>query len=338
MKAVQAYAFGDPDVLRYEEVEQPVPGPGQILIRVEAVSVNYADVARRGGKPYPFPTALPYRPGSEVAGTIAALGESVDGPPVGTSVFALVGAGTEGYAQFVVTPAAQTIPIPPGITAEQAAVLPVAGITGLMIVREIGRLSAGETVLIQGAAGGVGGYAVQIARLLGAGKVIGAVSSPAKFQTVLDLGADHVVDYSQPDWGDQIRTLTDGRGVDLALEMNGVRTFSDTLCALAPFGRVVVYGLASGDPLVFDRESILHFFYDPSLNQSIQVFNLGLWFGMRPAEAGKALGDLIGYVASGQVKVRVHHILPLSQAADAHRMIESRQTTGKVVLKPWNEG
>jgi NADPH:quinone reductase len=337
MKAVQMYRYGTPDVLVYENVADPKPAPGEILIKVEAASVNYSDIARRSNAPYPFPTPLPFIPGSEIAGVVEALGEGVDGPPVGTPVFALVGQGSNGYAQYVVTPAAQVIPIPPGVDVQQAAVLPVAGLTALMTMREIAGLQPGETILIQGAAGGVGSYAVQIARILGAGKIIGAVSSPSKFQAVLDLGADQVVDYSQPDWAAQVREITGGRGVDVLLEMNGGQVFAQGLSVLAPFGRTVVYGVASGEPLRFDQESILRFFYNPSLNQSIHVFNLGLWFGMNPQAAAKAMGDLIGYVASGQVKVNVTKALPLSKAAEAHRLIESRQTTGKIVLQPWAE-
>jgi NADPH:quinone reductase len=338
MNAVQFDQFGSPDVLKTITLDKPIPGAGEILIKVESASVNYADVMRRGNLPYPFPTPLPFIPGSEVAGTVAALGEGVTAPPVGTPVFALVGQGSNGYAQYAVTPANQVLPIPPGLGMDEAAVLPVAGTTALLILREIAGLQPGETVLIQGAAGGVGGYAVQLAKLLGAGCVIGATSTPAKFQIVRDMGADYTVDYTQPGWAEQVHEMTGGRGVDVLLEMNGGTTFAEGLSCLAPFGRTVVYGVASGDPLVFDDESILRFFYTPSLNQSIHVFNLGLWFGMRPQAAGKAMGDLIGYVASGQIRVSVNHVLPLSQAAEAHRMMETRRTTGKIVLKPWIEG
>lgn len=337
MKVVQFHEYGTPEVLKYESAEKPEPAAGQILIKVEAASVNFSDVARRSNALYPFPTSLPFIPGNEVAGLVEGLGEGVEGPPIGTPVFALVGNGSNGYAQYAVTSAAQVIPIPPGVSVDQAAALPVAGTTAMMVLREIAHLQSGETVLVQGAAGGVGSYAVQIAKVLGAGMVIGATSSPAKSQTVLDLGADHVVDYTQPDWMNRVRDLTNGRGVDVLLEMSGGQIFAQGLGCLAPFGRCIVYGVASGEPLSFDEATILRFFYNPSLNQSIHVFNLGLWFGMRPQAAARAMGDLIGYVASGQVKVQVSHQLPLSQAAEAHRMIEQRKTTGKIVLKPWAE-
>lgn len=335
MKAVQIHQFGTPDVLQYETVEQPVPGPGEILVKVESASVNYADIMRRGNRTYPFPTPLPFIPGSEVAGTVAALGPEVAGPPVGTPVFGLVGNGSAGYAQYVVTPASQIIPIPPGVSMDQAAAIPVAGTTALLITRELARLQPGETIVIPGAAGGVGRYAIQIARLLGAGTIIGATSSAAKFQTVLDMGADHALDYTQPDWPEQVRALTGDRGADVVLEMSGGPIFAQAIQCLAPFGRIVVYGTASGQPLQLDDATIRHFFYDPSLNQTILVFNLGLWFGLRGEQAGRAMGDLIGYVASGQIQVPLGHILPLEQVAQAHRMLEARQTTGKIILKPW---
>ena len=337
MKAVQIHTHGTPDVLTYESIDDLRPGVGEVLIKVESASVNYSDVARRSNATYPFPTPLPFIPGGEVAGVVEALGEGVAGPPIGTPVFALVGSGSNGYAQYALAPASRVIPIPSGVSMDQAAALPIAGTTALMLLRETAHLQPGESVLVQGAAGGVGSYAVQLAKVLGAKTVIGASSSAAKGNKVLELGADHVVDYTQPDWAEQVRHLMDSAGIDVILEMSGGKTFTQGLRCLAPFGRCVVYGMASGQPLTFDASSILHFFYDPSLNQSIHVFNLGLWFGTRPEGAAKAIGDLIGYVASGQVKVEVDHVLPLAQAAQAHRLLESRQTTGKIVLKPWQD-
>lgn len=338
MKVAQIHDYGSPDVLQYETVDDLSPAAGEVLIRVESASVNYSDVARRSNAIYPFPTPLPFIPGSEVAGVIEALGEGVESLAMGTPVFALVGAGSNGYAQYALTPADRVIPIPPGVNPDVAAALPIAGTTALMLLRETVQLREGETVFIQGAAGGVGSYAVQLAKLLGAGKVIGGVSSEGKKQKVMALGADAAVDYTQADWTEQVRQLTAGRGADIILEMSGGDVFAQGLTCLAPFGRIVVYGMASGKPLTFDEQSIIKFFYDPSLNQSIQVFNFGLWFGMRTEAAAKAMGDLIGYVASGQVKVQVDHVLPLSKAAEAHRMLEGRKTTGKIILKPWLEG
>lgn len=336
MKAVRAHSFGHPDVLVLEEVPIPQPGPGQILIRVESAGVNFSDVKRRRNDLYPFPTSLPYTPGGEVAGVVEALGDSTDGPSVGTPVFALVGDdGSTGYAQFAVANAPQVIPIPPGLSPDIASGLVIAGSTALLILKEAARLQNGETVLVQGAAGGVGSYAVQLAKLGGAGTVIGAASTSEKREKVLELGADYAIDYTQEDWPGRVRELTDGRGVDVLLEMAGGGTFGQSLSCLAPFGRVVVYGSSSGESLRLDPEATQALFYDPAPNQSLIAFNLGLWFGMRPEISVSAMQKLIGHVVSGQVKVPVGHVLPLDQAAEAHRMLEKRHTTGKIVLKPW---
>lgn len=337
MKAVRVHTHGTPDVLVYEEVPTPHPGPGQVLIKVAAAAVNYADLMRRRNDPYPFPTSLPFTPGGEVAGVVAALGDGVAGPAVGTPVFALVGNdGSNGYAQYAVANAEQVIPIPPGLNAEEACALVVAGATAVLTLKEAARLEAGESVLVQGAAGGVGGYALQVAKLLGAGTVI-AASSPEKRELALRLGADYAVDYTQRDWPDRVREFTGGRGVDVVLEMTGGRVFEQSLACLAPFGRSVVYGFASGEVGQLSPETFTRLFHSPALNQALIAFNLGLWFGLRPQVAIGALQTLIGFVVSGQVKVSVSHVLPLSQAAEAHRLIEGRQTTGKIVLKPWVE-
>ena len=149
------------------------------------------------------------------------------------------------------------------------------------------------------------------------------------------LGADRAVDYTRADWPNRVLELTGGRGVDVVLEMAGGAMFQQSLSCLAPFGRAVVYGSTSAEPLRLDPETIDGFFYDPSPNQSLIAFNLGLWFGLRPEVAVGALQTLIGFVSSGQVKVPVGYVLPLSRAAEAHRMLEGRRTTGKIVLKPW---
>lgn len=339
MKAIQIDRYGPPEVLSYVELPTPSPGPGQVLIKVEAAAVNYADVMRRSNAPYPFPTPLPFIPGGEVAGVVAALGAGVAGPPVGTPVFALVGRdGSTGYAQYALADAAQVVPIPPGLSADEACALVVAGATALLLLREVARLRPGERVLIPGAGGGVGAYAVQLARLLGAETVIGAASAPEKQTLARDLGADHVVDSTRPDWPEQVRELTGGYGVDVLLEMSGGPALAQGLRCLAPFGRAVVYGMASREPLQLDQETLLRFFYNPSPNQSLHVFNLGLWFGLRPQAAVAALRDLIGYAASGQVKVAIGQTLPLARAAEAHRLLEARQSVGKLILKPWVEG
>ncbi len=333
MRAIQITEQGGPEVLTPVELPDPVPGPGEILIRVGAAAVNFADVMRRRGTRYPFPTPLPFVPGGEVAGTVAALGDGVDGPPVGTPVFALVGAdGSGGYAELAVAAAPQVVPIPAGLPEAEAAGVIIAGSTATLLLTAAGQLQAGQSLFVPAAAGGVGGLTVQIAKLLGAGTVIAGASTDARRSAALGLGADHAVD-TTADWPTAVRELTGGQGVDLALEMSGGDELDRTLAALAPFGTAVVYGMAGGRPARIADATLDALLYDPALNQSVRAFNLGLWFGLRPQEAGAALGRLIGWVAAGQLRLPVR-TLPLEQAAEAHRLLETRSSQGKLVLVP----
>lgn len=335
MTTVRIDRFGGPDVLALHEVPVPEPGPGRILVRVESAGVNFADVVRRRNDPYPFPTVLPFTPGGEVAGTVEALGDGVQGPPVGTPVFALVGDdGSNGYAQYAVANAPQVIPIPPGLTVDQAAGIVVAGTTAMLALTDVGSLQAGETVLIEGAAGGLGTYAVQIAKVLGA-TVIGAASTAARRGAALASGADHVVDYTQPGWDDAVRELTGGQGADLVLQLGGDETIRQALGALAPFGRVVVLGMPGRRPLTLDAARSESFFHVQASNQSLHSIGVGFFFGLRPEVAVRALTTLVGYVTTGRVEVPIT-VLPLERAADAHRLLENREATGKIVLKPWS--
>lgn len=335
MKAVQIDAHGGPEVLMLRDVPEPTAGAGQIVIRVESAAVNWSDTMRRRNDPYPFPTALPFIPGGEVAGTVEALGEGVDGPPVGTPVFALVGGdGSTGYAQYTVADAQMVIPRPEHVGADEAAAILVAGGTAMVMLREVAGLQAAEAVLVGGAGGGVGSYAVQLARVMGAGTIVAAAGSPARRDLALALGADHVVDYGTPGWQHSLLEAT-GAGIDVALEGVGGAVTAETFATLAPFGRMVVYGYASGTFGSLGKAEQEALFYRPVLNQVITGFNIGLWFGMRPQQAVSALGELIGHVARGAVKVQIGEVLPLGDAAQAHRLLEARSVPGKVILKPW---
>lgn len=335
MKAIQMTEQGGPEVLRLVDLPDPQPGPGQILIRVEAAAVNFSDVMRRRGDDYPVPTPSPFVPGAEVSGTVVALGENVDGPAVGTPVFAMVGADASGgYAELAIAFAPNVIPIPPGLEPDAAAGIVVAGLAATVMLTETLGIKEGQSVFIPAAAGGVGGYAVQIAKLLGAGNVIAGASTEAKRQIALDFGADHAIDYSDPNWVKTVRDLTGGTGVDAALEMSGGDRLSESLGLLAPFGSLVVFGSVSGTPGRLDETAILPWLYDPAPNQSVVGFNLGPWFELRLPTAIAALQQLIGWVGSGQVRVPATHAFPLAEAAEVHRLLESGATTGKLVLKP----
>jgi NADPH:quinone reductase len=341
MQAIRAHRFGSADVLVLDDVPAPVPASGQILIRVSAASVNYADLIRRRNGAYPFPTALPFTPGSEVAGTVEVLGAGVSGPAVGTPVFSLAGvgadAGSTGYAQFVLAEASQVIPIPPGLSPEVACGLIVAGSTAMLMLRNVAQLQPGETVLVHGAAGGVGSLAIQLAAILGARHIIAGASQADRRDRALELGATHVFDSTHAAWPAEVRKLTDGRGVDVVLEMRGGLALEESLAVLAPFGRAVVYGMASDAPVQLSERALFDVFHVPAQNHSMIAFNLGLWFALRASDAIDALSSVIGYVASGRVRVPIHEVLPLAQAADAHRLLEGRRAMGKVILRPWPE-
>jgi len=335
MKAIQMTEQGGPEVLRLVELPDPQPGPGQVLIRVESAAVNFSDVMRRRGDVYPVATPSPFVPGAEVAGTVVALGPGVDGPAVGTKVFGTVGADASGgYAELALAYAPSVIPIPEGLDSDAAAGIVVSGLAATVILTELVGLGKGQSVFIPAAAGGVGQYAVQIAKLLGADTVIAGASTPAKRQIALDLGADHAIDYTQDDWPEQVRELTGGVGVDGALEMSGPARLAQTLRALAPFGRLVVLGSVSGTTEGLDPAALAPLLYDPAPSQSLIGFNLGTWFEHRLPEAGKALHRLVGWVASGEVRTPATQTLPLAEAAEAHRLLETGQTTGKLILKP----
>jgi NADPH:quinone reductase len=326
MKASRFHKTGAPDVLVYEDVPDPVPGPGQVLVKVEAVGLNFADVMRRRGDPYPDASPPPFTLGAEVAGTVAALGEGVANVPVGLPVLAAPGAG--GYAQYVVVPAAAIIPLPAGFDAVHAAALLGHGLTAAIALRQAAKIKAGESVLIEGAAGGVGSFAIQLARLYGAGKIVAAASTPEKRAKSESLGADASVDYTKADWAAEVRRLTDGKGADIVIETAGGAVLNQALQAMAPFGRMIFLGQSSGETALIDPWQLT------DKNHSVIGFYIGAY--LANAELLTAtIGELFGFVGSGQVKIQVGKVLPLSQAAEAHRLLEGRKTTGKVVLQPW---
>jgi NADPH2:quinone reductase len=321
---------------RIEDVPTPTPGPGQVLIRVESAAVNFSDVLRRRGDMYPFETEFPFVPGGEVAGTIVAHGPGVEGPKVGTRVFALAGStGFGGYAQYALSYAPTAIPVPPGLDLDVASVLTIAGSTAKLMLTQAARLQPGESVLIPAATGGVGSFAVSIARNLGAGKIIAAVGSPAKFDAARKLGAHDVVDYSAPDWASKVVALNNGKGVDVAFEASGGETLEQTLGALGSFGRLIVFGAASGRPGKLSEAAQNRWLYAPSLNQVISSFNLGEWFMGRPEVAGPALGELMKEVLAEKIRLPVIRTMPLDKVQEAHELIEQRRVSGKLILKPW---
>ncbi|HEX7856788.1 MAG TPA: NADPH:quinone oxidoreductase family protein [Sphingobium sp.] len=327
MKQVSFSETGDATVLKVTEVAQPVPGPTQVLVRVEAASVNFADVVRRSGAPYPVPTPLPAVPGSEVAGFIEAVGSDVKDLAVGDPVFALTDLG--GYSQYLISEAAGTFKLPEGFDLDIACTLVVAGVTAYQMLADVAQVKPGDTVFIPGAAGGVGNYAVQLARILGAKLVIAGAGSEGRRKQALDNGADHALDYGLATWPDELKRLTDGKGADVVLDMIGGSFFNQSLAALAPFGRLVVYGNVSGELAQFAPIQLL------GSGQSVAGYYVGQWFAGRPAESRRAFDTLVSLVRAGRLRVEISEKFSLERAAEAHQLIEQRQAIGKTILKPW---
>lgn len=326
MKAVRFHNTGGPEVLTYEDVPDPTPNDGEVLIRIEAVGMNFADVMRRRGDDYPDPSPTPFTLGAEVAGTVVAVGNGVTSVVVGTPVLATPGAG--GYAQYICVPAALVMPLPPGIDSVQAAALVGHGLTAALSLRKAAQLKAGESVLIEAAAGGVGSFAVQLAKLYGASKVIAAASTPEKRAIAERLGADASVDYTTPGWADKVRQLTGGRGVDVVLEMAGGDVVGQALDTLAPFGRMVFLGQSSGQNTQIDPWQLT------VPNRTVTGFYIGAYLAF-PDLVQSTLNEIMGFIVTGKLKLQVGTVLPLSQAPFAHQLMEGRRTTGKVVLQPW---
>lgn len=321
MKAIRIHELGGPEVLRLEDVETPTPKEGEVLIKVAAAGVNYADLAQRQGT-YLTRTRTPLIMGAEVAGTIAALGSGITSPAVGTRVVAF---GNGGYAEYTVASANTVIPIPDNLAFPQAAAFPVQGLTAYQLLRESAHIGSGESVLVHAAAGGVGTLAIQLAKLMGAGTVIGTASNATKLDLVRSLGADTTINYTESNWVEQVKNATGGRGADIILEMVGGDIAEKSLQCLAPFGRMVVFGAASGQVTQFSGIQLMY------KNQSIIGYWLTAWLS-RPDRIAVAAQELMQYLAQGKLKIIVDHTFPLAQAAEAHRAIAARTTTGKVVL------
>lgn len=324
MKVVQFSEFGGPDVLNVIEKEVPAIGNEEVLIEIKAIGINYADTARRQGS-YVVPTELPFIPGAEIAGVVAEVGENVQRVTKGDRVVTLIGSG--GYAEYAVVHPDNLIPIPGDVSFEKAVSLPLQGLSAYHILKTMGRLEEGETVLVHAAAGGVGSLAVQLAKLFGAGKVIATASTTEKLTFAEEMGADHLVNYTEEGWEKKVRELTDGKGVDVALEMVGGDIFQKTVKCLAPFGRLVIYGAASGEQAEFYPSTLMR------RNQSVVGFFLPQIMN-KPTLFQESLEELLLYVNKGKLKLTIGGIYSLADAAEVHRKLQGRETKGKLVLVP----
>jgi NADPH2:quinone reductase len=322
VKAVRVHVAGGPEVLRYEDVPDPRPQAGEAVVRVEAAGVNFIDVYHRTGL---YKAALPVTLGQEGAGTVAAVAPDVRDLAPGDRVAwaSVFGA----YAEQAAVPAHRLVKLPPGISARQGAAAMLQGMTAHYLACTTYPLKPGETCLVHAGAGGVGLLLTQIAKLRGA-RVITTVSSEEKARLSREAGADATIDYTAQDFEAETRRLTGGRGVEVVYDSVGKTTFEKSLACLAPRGMMALFGQSSGpvgpfDPLVLSQRGSL-FLTRPSLSQYVASRE----------ELVLRAGDVLAWVRDGRLKLRLEHDFPLADAAAAHRALEGRKTTGKVLLIP----
>ena len=315
MKAIRVNELGGADKLSLEEIERPTPKADEVLIKVAAAGINYADTMMRSGN-YLTKPDLPLTLGYEAAGTIEELGEKVTNLQKGQRVLATTSSG--GYAEFATANAKSVIPIPDELGFGESTALLVQGLTALGLLNDT---KSSDSILIHAAAGGVGSLLVQLAKLKGL-KVIGTASSEEKLQMVADLGADYAINYSEDDWTDEVLKATDGKGVDWIIEMVGGDIVAKNLQILATHGTMWVYGSASGEDF---KVSVL------SLMPKNHIIR-GYWLMNESVENRiKFTKELLENLGAGRLKIQVTGF-PLENAREAHEAIENRKTTGKVVL------
>lgn len=321
--AIRFYETGGPDVLRYEEVAVGEPGPGQVRLRHAAVGLNYADTYFRNGTyPIPMPNGL----GVEAAGVVEAVGEGVSNVAVGDRVTYTGFINTLGaYSTERLIPAAPLIRLPDSISCETAAAMTMRGLTSAYLMRRIHDFKPGDSILLHAAAGGVGLIVAQWAKLLGL-TVIGAVSSDAKAELARAHGCDFTIDYSREDVATRVRALTGGAGVDVVFDSVGKSTFMGSLDSLKRRGLMVCVGTASGPIEGFNPQLL-------AMKGSLYLTRPALAdYIADPAEKEALAGELFDHVASGRIKIEINQRYALQDAAQAHRDLESRQTTGSSVF------
>jgi NADPH2:quinone reductase len=322
MKAVQINEYGGPEALRYQEVPDLAPSDGEALVDIQAAGVNYTDVYSRAGiNPGP---PLPRTIGVEGAGTVRAVAPGVSDVAVGDVVAYCSIAGS--YAEQAVVPASRLIKMPSGLDARAGAAVMLQGMTAHYLCYSTYPVKPGDRTLIHAGAGGVGLLLIQMVKSLG-GYVFSTVSTDAKADLAREAGADHVILYTQQDFADDVKKATNGEGVQVVYDSVGKTTFDQSLSCLAPRGYLVLYGQASGavppmDPRVLGNGSL--FLTRPGLGD----------YTATREELEQRAGDILGWVQSGQLNLRVEHVFPLAEASEAHRQLEGRATTGKVLLVP----
>jgi NADPH2:quinone reductase len=322
MKAVRIHAPGGPEALRYEDAPQPTPKAGEAVVKVDAAGLNYIDVYYRTGL---YKAEYPLTLGMEAGGTVAAVGPDVTDLQVGDKV---AYTGVPGaYAEYATVPAARLVKLPAGLSPKQGAAAMLQGMTAHYLACTTYPLKKGDTCLVHAAAGGVGLLLCQIAKMRGA-RVIGTVSTEEKAKLAREAGADEVILYTRQDFEAEVKRLTGGKGLQVVYDSVGKTTFDKSLGCLAPRGMVALYGQSSGpvgpfDPAVLGAKGSL-FLTRPSL----------FAYTATREELVERAGDVLGWIRDGKLKLRMELEFPLKDAAEAHRALEGRKTTGKVLLVP----
>ena len=322
MKAIQVERNGGPEVMVMGDVPDPVPGPGQMLVRQAAVGVNFIDVYFRTGL---YKASLPMIPGQEGAGTVEAVGSGVKSPRVGDRVAYATATGC--YAEVVAIAADRAVIVPSKVSLELAAAVMLQGMTAHYLVTDTCPLARGDTVLVHAAAGGVGLLLVQAARLRGAA-VIATVSTAEKAELARGAGAQEVIRYTEQDFVAEVKRITGGKGVRAVFDSVGKDTFMKSLDCISPRGMMVSFGQSSGkvegfEPLVLSAKG------------SLYLTRPTLGYYVPDAESlRRRAAEVLGWVAGGKLKVRIGARFPLAEAPEAHRQLEARRTTGKVLLVP----
>jgi len=322
MKAIQISETGGPEVLQLAELPIPQPGPGQVLIRVEAIGVNFIEVYFRKGV---YKAALPLIPGSEASGTVEELGPGVTGFATGDSVASVSVLGS--YAEYALVPAAQLVKVPTGLTMEQAAAALLQGMTAHYLAYSTYPLKAGDTALVHAGAGGVGLLLTQMAARIGA-RVLTTVSTSAKAELSREAGASDVILYTEQDFEAEVKRLTNGKGVDVVYDSVGKITFDQSLNCLRPRGLLALFGASSGPVPPFDLIQL-------SGKGSLFITRPTLWHYIAThAELEWRASEVLSWAAKGELKLRTEYVYPLVEAAQAQTDLESRATTGKILLEP----
>jgi NADPH2:quinone reductase len=320
MKAVRIHTIGGPEVLTYEDVDAPRPGPGEALVKIAASGLNYLDVQYRTGR---LKVPMPFIIGSEASGVVTAVGSGVTEVKPGDRVGYAMALGS--YAEYAVVPAWKLVVLPPELDMHVAAGVMLQGLTAHYLTHSTFALKPGDTALVHAAAGGVGSAIVQVARIVGA-RVIATAGTDAKAELARQAGAHEVIVYTKQDFVSEVKRLTDGRGVDVVYDSVGKDTFEGSLNSLRPRGLLALFGFSSGmvepfDPAVLGTKGSL-FLTRPGLNQYMATRD----------ELLSRMRDIFQWLADGTLKIRIGQVFPMVEARRAHEELEARRTTGKVLL------